>query len=41
MNIDYSVDWDVDRIFGAKVGRVDGGRVDSDVCVRVESCDEK
>ena len=31
MKIDNSVDWYVDRIFSAKVGRGDNGRVDIDV----------
>ena len=27
--------WDVDKGFGAKVGRIDNGRVDSDVDIEV------
>ena len=31
MNICNSVDWDVDRSVGAKVGRVNNGGIESDI----------
>ena len=39
MNIDNSVDWDVDGTVGAKVGKCNNRRVDSDVNYEVGSCD--
>ena len=39
MNIGNSVEWDVDGSVGAKVGRCNNDRLDSDVNAEVGSCD--
>ena len=41
MNICNNVDWDVDRIFGAKVGRGNNGGVEIDIDAKVGNVDDE